>query len=145
MNQTVAAFGYPETLLREYSHWVVLLRPEQVTVGTVVIATKSEATQLGDLSPEQWAEFSEITHDFERVAEKVFGAEKFNYFALMMKDPNVHFHAIPRYSESVTLEDEIFTDPDWPLKSELKPLQLSSATWQHIYERLHGEFNAKTV
>jgi hypothetical protein len=32
MNETINKFGYPKTLLKEYKHWVVLLRPKQATL-----------------------------------------------------------------------------------------------------------------
>jgi diadenosine tetraphosphate (Ap4A) HIT family hydrolase len=49
MNPTIEKFGYPATLLREFEHWLVLLRPAQVTLGSLVLAAKSEATAYGDL------------------------------------------------------------------------------------------------
>lgn len=128
MNQTIAAFGYPETALKEYDHWVVLLRPDQVTVGSVVIAAKSEVTRIGDMLPAEWEEFAQVTREFEDVARRTFNADKFNYFALMMKDPNVHFHAIPRYANPVVIGNDSYEDPDWPLKSELKPLGISDGS-----------------
>ncbi len=33
MNQTILKFGYPQGLIQEYEHWVILLRPQQVTLG----------------------------------------------------------------------------------------------------------------
>src|SRR3982751_1544134 len=50
MNPTIEKFGYPGTLLKEFEHWVVLLRPAQVTLGSMVLAAKSDATAYGDLS-----------------------------------------------------------------------------------------------
>ncbi len=38
MNKTIVRFGYPATLVAEYEHWVVLLRPEQPTLGSLVLA-----------------------------------------------------------------------------------------------------------
>ena len=35
MNETIRKFGYPETLVKEYTHWVVLLRPKQPTLAQV--------------------------------------------------------------------------------------------------------------
>ena len=41
MNETMQTFGYPGTLVKEYEHWVMLLKPEQTTVGTLVLVEKS--------------------------------------------------------------------------------------------------------
>ena len=101
MNQTVLSFGYPETLVKEYSNWVVMLRPQQVTLGTLVLAAKSEVVRLGDLEKEVWSEFAVVANEMEQLLIRVLNVEKFNYLALMMKDPNPHFHLVPRYSKSV--------------------------------------------
>ena len=50
MNPTIEKFGYPATLVREFEHWVVLLRPAQVTLGSLVLAAKSDATRLRRLA-----------------------------------------------------------------------------------------------
>lgn len=122
MNITIERFGFPSTLLKEYSHWVALLRSEQVTVGSLVIAAKSEATNLGGLTEEEWSEFAAVSQEAEALLREVFGAEKFNYLALMMKDPNVHFHLIPRYSAPVSVNGHEYPDQDWPTKTELEPV-----------------------
>ncbi len=49
MNPTIEKFGYPATLLREFEHWLVLLRPAQVTLGLLVLAANSDATAYRDL------------------------------------------------------------------------------------------------
>ena len=33
---------------------------------------------------------------------------------LMMVDPNVHYHVLPRYEETRTFEGATFEDPGWP-------------------------------
>ena len=42
MNATMKKFGYPDTLIKEYSHWAVLLRPQQATLGALVLVCKDE-------------------------------------------------------------------------------------------------------
>ena len=49
MNQTIEKFGYPATLLRELGHWLILLRPAQVTLGSLVLAAKGHATAYSEL------------------------------------------------------------------------------------------------
>ncbi|HEY1074486.1 MAG TPA: HIT family protein [Patescibacteria group bacterium] len=139
MNQTVQAFGYPESLIKEYDHWVVLLRPQQVTIGSLVIAAKSDVTNLGKLSSDAWTEFSLVTKETEELLRNTFGAEKFNYLALMMVDPNVHFHFIPRYSQPVALGNQEYTDADWPMKTELKPIEVSPEQMEILKAMLKSE------
>ncbi len=136
MNPTLKAFGYPDTLIKEYNHWVALLRPKQVTVGSLVLAEKSEAKHLGELSKDQWSEFTTVSSEMEALLRTTFDAEKFNYLALMMKDPNVHFHFIPRYSKSVEIAGQSFSDTDWPKKTEMSPVETSDKVFGAIKQKL---------
>mgnify|MGYP006154893729 CR=1 FL=1 len=56
MNDTIVKFGHPATLIAEYDHWVVLLRPAQPALGALVLAAKSDATAFGDLPAAAHAE-----------------------------------------------------------------------------------------
>ena len=125
-------------VLKEYEHWVMLLKPKQTTVGTLVLVEKSEATHLGELSRESWAEFADVSRDAEAWTRQAFGAEKFNYLALMMKDPNVHFHFVPRYSQPVEVGGESFADTDWPSKTELGNIELNEAQLNEIRTKLQS-------
>ncbi|MDH5245643.1 MAG: HIT family protein, partial [Betaproteobacteria bacterium] len=104
MNETILRFGYPATLLHEYRSWVVLLRPAQPTLGSLVLACKEDATSLGAVSAAAYAELAIATADLEHALRLVFDYRKINYLALMMVDPHVHFHVIPRYSEPRTFD-----------------------------------------
>src|SRR3546814_16377511 len=53
MNATIQKFGHPATLIAEFDHWIVLLRPARPTLGALVLAAKSEATAFGDLRSEE--------------------------------------------------------------------------------------------
>jgi diadenosine tetraphosphate (Ap4A) HIT family hydrolase len=136
VNVTIQAFGYPGSLIKEYEHWVALLRPEQITPGSLVLAAKSEATSLGSLTSEEWAEFSLVAKECEELLRATLGAEKFNYLALMMKDPNVHFHFVPRYSKPVRVGEWEIADPDWPSKTELNAIDLSAEELDEIKGKL---------
>ncbi len=114
-------------VLKEYEHWVVLFREKQVTIGSVIIMSKQlDKQSLGDVTPEAWAEFGTVTGNVERWLRTAFGAEKFNYLALMMVDAEVHFHVIPRYSKTVRFEGQDFIDPDWPGATKRVAMELPS-------------------
>ncbi|MEM9386360.1 MAG: HIT family protein [Pseudomonadota bacterium] len=114
MNETMTKFGYPQTLIHEYEHWCVLLRPKQVTLGSLVLAARSEATRFSDLSPASIAEQHQAVADIERVLGEWVQYEKINYLMLMMVDPHVHYHVIPRYSVPRSFADIEFADAGWP-------------------------------
>ena len=120
INQTISKFGHPATLVREYEHWVVLLRPAQVTAGSLVLAAKSEATAYGDLPAEAFAEQGRIVADIVATLREGVGYERINYLMLMMVDPNVHFHVIPRYEGSRTLGGSEIADSGWPGPPDLR-------------------------
>ncbi len=143
MNSTLQKFGYPESLIREYEHWVVLLRPVQVTLGSVIIAAKSEARSFGALGAEEMAEWPGIVRAFESAVAKDFGAEKFNYLALMMVDPNPHFHAIPRYRKPVDFRGQSFTDENFPKPPSLDVAnECSSEVLVSLREHLRASFES---
>src|SRR3546814_8802529 len=62
-NPTMTKFGYPETLVRDYAHWAVLLRPQQATLGALVLACKDAAHAFGDISAEAFAELQQVTRE----------------------------------------------------------------------------------
>lgn len=113
-HDTLLKFDYPRTLLREYQHWAVLLRPKQVTVGSLVLICTEEATRVSDVSPRAFAELKTVTTDLETTLQQAFAYEKINYVCLMMVDKQVHFHVLPRYSNSRSVSGTAFTDPFWP-------------------------------
>jgi diadenosine tetraphosphate (Ap4A) HIT family hydrolase len=114
MNATLDRFNYPSSIIRNYTHWVVMVRPGQVTLGCTIIASKSDCTSLGDLLPEQAAELPQVISEFERTLRRLLPVSKFNYLALMMVDPNPHFHAIPRYAREVVFAGTMFSDSAFP-------------------------------
>lgn len=119
MNDTIAKFGYPATLVAEFDHWVVLLRPAQPTLGALVLAAKSEATAFGDLPAEAHAELKAATSAIEAAMTQAVGYAKINYLMLMMVDPHVHFHVLPRYEGARTAAGLTAPDMGWPGQPDL--------------------------
>lgn len=113
-NATIEKFGFPATLIRDYRYWVVLLRPAQPTLGSLILAAKSDATAFGDLPPEAHAELATVTKEIETALSGVVRYQKLNYLMLMMVDPHVHFHVIPRYEGERERDGISITDAGWP-------------------------------
>ena len=122
MNATIEKFGYPATLVREFDRWLVLLRPAQVTLGSLVLAAKSDVTAYGALPRDAFAEQADAVAAIEQALAAFTSFERINYLMLMMVDPNVHFHVIPRYSGPRRWGEVDFPDAGWP-----GPPQLGSA------------------
>ena len=118
-NQTAVRFGYPDTLIWEYDHWLVLLREPQATLGSLVLCAKSDATEFSALPLEAHTEMGHVVREIEKTLRAAFDYEKINYLMLMMVDPNVHFHVIPRYSQPCSAVGLTIPDPGWPALPQL--------------------------
>ena len=141
MKKTLAKFGYPESLIKEYNNWYLLLRPDQVTIGSLILITKFGEVKLSGLSNESFAEFEQIVKEIESVLSDCFTYDKINYLVLMMVDPEVHYHIIPRYSYDIEFEKEKFTDFGWPaLPNLLEINKISKKTFNLLLALLKGEF-----
>jgi diadenosine tetraphosphate (Ap4A) HIT family hydrolase len=119
-NATMTKFGYPETRIAEYSHWVVQLRPRQVTLGSLVLVSTEPARAFHEIGTKAFAELERATTDIEATLGAVVRYERLNYLMLMMVDPDVHFHVIPRYSGSRSLAGLELADTGWPGPPDLK-------------------------
>ena len=118
-NATILKFGYPETLIAEYPEWLVLLRPQQVTAGALVLAHHGDEQAFSDLSPAAFAGLEHAIRDIERNLKALVQYERINYLMLMMVDPHVHFHVIPRYAGSRAIAGMEVADHGWPRTPEL--------------------------
>lgn len=114
MNPTMQKFGYPESLIKEFDHWVVLLRPQQTTLGALVLICKDQAEALSRISAGAFAELKLITSTLESALTSCFAYDKLNYLMLMMVDRDVHFHVLPRYAAPRSHGEMQFRDPGWP-------------------------------
>lgn len=119
MNVTMEKFGYPATRVADFAHWVVLARPAQPTLGSLVLVAKSQATAFADLPGEAHAELKQVATAIEGALGNAVAYSKLNYLMLMMVDPNVHFHVIPRYEGAREWQDREFVDVGWPKTPDL--------------------------
>ncbi|HVM38637.1 MAG TPA: HIT family protein [Sphingomicrobium sp.] len=120
MNATIEKFGHPASLVHEFEHWLVLVRPVQLTLGSLVLAAKSGATAYGALSPAAFSEQAAVIPAIEAALQPFCQYERINYLMLMMVDPHVHFHVVPRYSRTREWQGIGFPDIGWPGPPELK-------------------------
>jgi len=112
---TLEKFGYPESLLSENKYWYTLLRPNQTTFASLIlIARHKKNSSFSDLNiSEQSAMFDSIKIIEEVLFNKI-GCDKINYLALMMVDPFVHYHILPRYKKPLIFKEIKFLDPGFP-------------------------------
>ena len=120
MNATIERFGYPATLVRDYTHWVLLVRPAQVTAGSLILAAKSDVTAYGELPEAAFTEQAMIVAELEHMLRNAVNMDKINYLMLMMVDPHVHFHIFPRYQGERSFAGLVLADHGWPGPPDLK-------------------------
>jgi diadenosine tetraphosphate (Ap4A) HIT family hydrolase len=113
-NETARNFGYPATTVGETDRWLVLVRPKQPTFGSLVLVCKDQARAFSDLSPQAFADLQVAVAGVERLLRAKVDYRKINYLMLMMVDPDVHFHVIPRYEGAREHEGVGFPDAGWP-------------------------------
>ncbi len=114
MQKILITFDYKNLLIKEYSNWYLLLRAEQITIGSLVLIEKSFKTKYSDISKESFLEFGDIVREVESTLFGLFSYNKINYLMLMMADDEVHYHIVPRYSEDVYFDSVVFKDTGWP-------------------------------
>ena len=113
-NPTARKFGYPHTLVAETEHWLVLVRPQQPTYGALVLVCKQAAAAFSELSPAAFADMKPAIDGIEALLRHTVAYERINYLMLMMVDPDVHFHVLPRYDGAREHGGHVFTDAGWP-------------------------------
>lgn len=126
----------PDTrCIKEFDYWVVCVREKQVTLGDAVILLKRQTESVANMLPEEAVEFIKVVKWYEETCTKKFGAVKFNYMVLMMKDNFVHYHAFPRYDRNIDLFGMEWIDKDYPKVVNLKEaLEPSEEILQEIKE-----------
>ena len=113
-NSTFLKFNGPSTLVHRYEHWSVLVRPKQVTAGSLVLINNGPQIAFSELPTAAFGELGVVTADIEATLSTVFNYDKINYLMLMMVDPHVHFHVIPRYENIVHFGTWELEDSGWP-------------------------------
>ncbi len=113
-NRTMQKFGHPDTVIAETGHWSVQLRPEQVTLGSLVLISREPVTAFGAVSAEGFATLKPVIARIESLLRREVGFQKINYLMLMMVDNDVHFHVIPRYEGTRQFDGVDFPDAGWP-------------------------------
>lgn len=127
LNATMRKFGAPQTIIRSYQYWSVLLRPAQATLGALVLAAHEPVTAFSELSVSSFAELHQVTRHIEAALTKAFQYDKINYLMLMMVDPDVHFHVLPRYAQPKSFAGMAFIDAGWPVVPNLGQINVTDA------------------
>lgn len=142
-NPTLQKFGYPGSLIKSYQYWHLLLRPSQPTIGSLILIIKEDILQYSEVSSEAILEQKLIISEIESTLKTRFNYSRINYLMLMMIDPIVHFHVIPRYEHGVEFFRKKFPDAFWPGPPNLgHAIELSDAFFQELLVELRKDFTS---
>ena len=137
MNATLQKFGYPQTLIKEFKKWVIVLRPQQVTLGSLILICQDDAKAFSDISPEAFLELPQVIKEIESSLSKAFSYQKINYLMLMMVDPQVHYHVVPRYASARSFAGATFEDSAYPGPPDITSrLDMTARTFDALREQL---------
>lgn len=90
--------------LKEYDNWILEAKHRQSTLGSAIIRFKRPrvdhlVNNLAGLKREELVELEAVMRDYERALHTIFQPDAVHYFLLGNRDPQLHFHAIPRYRD----------------------------------------------
>lgn len=126
-NATELKFGDPQTRVAQTHSWTVLLRPKQPTLGSLVLVCREPVQAFSAVSAAAFADLQHVVQGVERLLRQTVDYERINYLMLMMVDPDVHFHVIPRYSGARRFADIDYPDTGWPGPPALEPAVVPAA------------------
>lgn len=136
-NATEIKFGDPARRVAQTDCWTVLLRPRQPTLGSLVLVCREPVRSFAEVSEQGYAEMRQLVGLIEATLREVVAYERINYLMLMMVDPDVHMHVIPRYQATRSFAGVDFADAGWPGPPVLDAaVSLDDATGAALLARL---------
>ncbi len=136
MLEFAGRFSKPELMIKQGKFWSIIFREGTTTLGNCIIICNRQCPTFSDLTAEEMAEFPELVRWYETKIKSLYGAVKFNYLAMMMKDEFVHFHMIPRYDKPVERYGLVWVDSEWPAGTKMTKIDVSDEVKQQIINDL---------
>lgn len=141
LNSNLKNSELSSNIIKSYVHWHLLLCPKQPTLGSLVLICKENISHYAEISIEALNEQKLIINEIEAILKHRFNYCKMNYQTLMMQDPQVHFHIIPRYENSTTFCNQQYSDATWPSAPDLNiGIQLPDMYHKELLELLTVDF-----
>lgn len=117
-NDTISAFRetfrLDELTIIADQRWNLSVRPGQLTLGAMVLSSERGHLDFQGFDSDDAVGMTRMIGVAERLAKQHLGAVRINLACLMMKDPIVHYHVLPRYDGPVERYGQTWTDEDWP-------------------------------
>ena len=136
MLEFAGRFSDPNLMIKHGKYWSIILRESTTTLGNCILICNRECPTFADLKPEEMEEFPTLCKWYEEKIKSLYGAVKFNYVAMMMKEEFVHFHVIPRYDREIERYGLTWKDLDYPKGTTLSKIEISNEIKQQILNDL---------
>jgi diadenosine tetraphosphate (Ap4A) HIT family hydrolase len=91
---------------------------------------------LSQISEEESKDLINIVKFTERSLCEKFSFDKINYFMLMMVDPHLHYHVIPRYKEKQECLNQLWSDDNYPGLVDITGDEIDEARAQLIISKI---------
>lgn len=134
-------FEPDKNLVKEYRYWKLLVRKNQVKLGSCVAITKQHHTALGELSRDEMAEYRSVAWELECALNKLFNYDVVHHLMLMFVDKHTHFHIIPRYEKPRS-----FAGMEWVDDYQADPLiQKRDPVAQEVLSQIRDQIKSEIV
>lgn len=134
-------FQVNENTIYKTEYWTLSLRPFQATIGSCIISLNRYCEKLSDITCDESTDLQAIVKFTEDALSKAFQYNKINYLMLMMVDPHLHYHVIPRYSEVIKFNGQDWKDIHWPGLPDLGGLKIDEEISMALIQELAGNNN----
>jgi diadenosine tetraphosphate (Ap4A) HIT family hydrolase len=129
-------FQVADLQITDGDHWTLSVRPLQPTIGSLILSVNRELAELSELSQSESEALGVALRQAAASLKVVFKPDKINVFCLMLIDPLVHFHIIPRYSRVVEFAGRRWADKDWPGQIDITANQADHAAVKMVQKEL---------
>jgi diadenosine tetraphosphate (Ap4A) HIT family hydrolase len=131
-------FRLDELTIQDRQGWTLSVRPAQITLGSMVVSSTAGHLDFQAIEREEAMGLTAAFADAERVAKTALGAVRINIVCLMMKDPVVHFHVLPRYDHVAERYGATWRDADWPGPPTFGPAPTANTVLRSIVSELRA-------
>lgn len=131
-------FNVSNYLIMESNHWRLSLRPFQATLGSAILSLNRPCESFADITTGESTNLKDIVSYTEKQIKIAFDYDKINYLMLMMVDPHLHFHVIPRYSRDIDFGGVMWSDGNWPTAPDLGGTELKAEDAKKIIKKIRG-------
>ncbi|MBR9702610.1 hypothetical protein GOV10_01110 [Candidatus Woesearchaeota archaeon] len=102
-----------EIILKEYTHWKLVLSDCQALLGWCQAVLKRHEEDFEELYDEELLELRTVIADWKICLRKSFSPDWFNEQHMGNMDKHLHLQLVPRYESSREFNGKTFSDKDF--------------------------------